>query len=81
METSNKKFHIASMAVPVMTIILLYSTNAEMLIGLATGVTLGLSLRLMLAHKKNGFVGTSKLDWGLLADFGSLAMVLMLAQA
>ncbi len=81
MGKSNKIFHIALSAVPVLAIILLYTTKVELLVGLATGVTLGMSLRLLFAHKKNGFVGTRKLDWVLMAGFGSLAMVLMLAEA
>lgn len=81
METLNKKLHMALVVLPVVTIVLLYTTTAEALIIVATGATLGLTLRLWLAHKKNSFVGTSKLDWGLLAGFMAVAVVMTLAAA
>jgi hypothetical protein len=51
------------------------------LIGAATGVTFGITVRLFFAHKKNDFAGTKKLDWILMMLASAIAVVLMLTQA
>jgi hypothetical protein len=79
MDSLNKKFHITLIAAAAVGIVLLYTTQLIPLIGLATGLCFGLSLRLFLVHKKNNFAQTKKLDWMLLVGFSSLALILMLA--
>ncbi|MET3119979.1 hypothetical protein AAKU64_004227 [Undibacterium sp. GrIS 1.8] len=74
----NKKFHLGLIIAATIAVILLYTTAAIPLIGIATGVSFGLSVRLLLAHKKNDFIGTKKLDWQLLVAAASVAFLLML---
>lgn len=78
MNAVNKNFHIALIAVAGLAALLVYTTMDVLIVGLATGVTLGLSIRLYRAHQKADFAGTKKLDWVLLVVFSGLAFALML---
>ena len=68
MNSLNKKFHITLIIAAAIGIVLLYTTVYFPLIGLATGISLGLSFRLFMSHKKSNFVGTKKLDWVLVLE-------------
>lgn len=70
-----KSFHITLIAAAATAVVLLYTTRAFPLIGLATGITFGLSLRLFFIHNKNNFLGTQKVNWILLAVFSTLAFL------
>lgn len=76
----NKKFHLTMMIAAAIAVLLLYTTKAIPLIGVATGLCFGASVRLFMIHKKNDFVGTKKLDWMLLAGFSTVAFILMLVK-
>jgi O-antigen/teichoic acid export membrane protein len=73
----DKKLHITLISAASIAVVLLYTTMAFPLIGIATGLSFGLSLRLFINHKKNNFKGTKKLDWILLAAFSTIAFILM----
>lgn len=75
----DQKLHIFLISIASIAVLLLYTTFNFALIGIATGICFGLSLRLFFSHKKNDFKGTNKLDWILLAAFSTAALVLMLA--
>lgn len=77
----NTKFHLALILSASIAVVLLYATMAIPFIGIATGLSFGLSARLYAAHQKNQFAGTKKLDWVLLASFSGIAFILMLAGA
>ena len=59
----DKKFHIVLACAAAIAVLLLYTTRAFGLIGLATGLTFGLSVRLFISHQKRAFQGTSKWSW------------------
>jgi hypothetical protein len=59
----DKKFHIVLACAAAIAALLLYTTSAFGLIGLATGITCGLSVRLFVSHQKRDFQGTSKWSW------------------
>lgn len=80
MNSLNKKIHITLIAGAALAVLLLYTTKAFALIGIGTGLSLGLSWRLYFAHKRNGFAGTKQLDWILLSGFSTAAFCFMLAE-
>jgi len=77
MDSLNKKFLIGLIAVAGIGALLLYVTVDSLLTGATTGLSLGLSVRLFMAHKKNGFIGAKKLDWILLMVLSGIACALM----
>lgn len=80
MDSINKKFHITMIAAAAVGVLLLYTTMAFALIGAATGISFGLSIRLFFAHQKTEFAGTKKLDWIVLIIASSLSLLLMLTE-
>lgn len=72
-----KKFQLVLIIASALGVLLLYTTKAFPLIGAATGVSFGLSVRLYFMHKQNGFAGTKQLDWVLLSVLSAAAFVLM----
>ncbi len=75
----DQKLHLVLISAASIAVVLLYTTFNFGLIGAATGVCLGLSVRLFFSHKNNDFKGTSKLDWIMLVALSSIAFILMLA--
>lgn len=59
----DKKFHIVLACTAAIAALLLYTTRAFGLIGLATGLTFAMSVRLFVSHQKRDFQGTSKWSW------------------
>jgi hypothetical protein len=76
----DKKLHITLTCAAGIAVILLYTTELIGLIGLATGITFGLSLRLFFSHQKNNFIGTKKIDWVLLGIASTIAFILMFTE-
>lgn len=75
---SDKNFHITLIVSAFIGVLLLYSTHLVGLIGAATGVSFGLSVRLYVTHKKNYFAGTQKIDWILITLFSTCALIFFL---
>ena len=77
-ESPDKKFHITLIVSAFIGVVLLYSTNLIGLIGAATGVSFGLSVRLFMVHKKNDFAGTKKIEWIVITLFSTCALIFFL---
>lgn len=75
----NKKFHITLIVAAAIGTVLLYTTQAFPLIGMATGISFGMSVRLFIAHRGSNFIRTNKIDWMLLLGFSIVALILMMA--
>ncbi len=78
-DSFNKKLHIAMVAAAGIGVVLIYTTLAFALIGAAAGACFVLSVRLYLAHQKNGFAGSSRVNWILVSGGAGLALLCMLA--
>jgi hypothetical protein len=76
----DRKLHVVLTSAASVAVVLLYTTFNFGLIGLATGVTFGICVRLFFSHKKNGFKETSQLDWILLTVGSTIAFILMFTQ-
>ena len=75
MNQSNKNFHIALIAISLLTVVLLYFTRSTSIISITTGACAGLSIRLFVLHKKESFAGTKELDWLLLLLFSAASLI------
>jgi len=73
-----QKLHIALIASAGLGTVLIFTTLAFALIGACAGVAVVASIRLFLAHKKNGFQGSSQLNWALVMGGSILALLCML---
>lgn len=78
MNSLAKKYHITLIVASAIGMVLLYTTMAFALIGVATGLTFVAALLAYIEHKKTGFAGTKKIDWILMLIVASIALVLML---
>ncbi len=73
-----QKLHMALIASAGMGAVLIFTTLAFALIGACAGVAVVASIRLFLAHKTNGFQGSSLLNWALVMGGSVLALLCML---
>lgn len=73
--TLSKKFHVLLMVAASVAVLLLYLTHAVPLIGIATGLSFGASVRIYLLHKANNFSGVKKLDWLVIVGFATAAFI------
>ena len=78
-DSLDKKLHLVLLVAAALGVILIFTTYAIPLIGLASGVCCGLSVRLFLAHKKTGFPGSTQLNWMLVMGAAALSFIVMLA--